>query len=296
MTDLEGLGVALATPFTATGEPDLAALTRLVAYCIDGGVDYLVVLGTTGESATLDKAEKAQVINAVIDANKGRLPLVLGIGGNNTKAVAQEIQDTDLQDFDAILTVSPYYNKPTQDGIFKHYQALAKVATKPIVIYNVPSRTGSNVLPETILKLAFSCPNICGVKEASGDLDQIKDILDGKPSGFAVISGDDATALDTVLLGGQGVISVLGQGLPELFGEMIRSGSGGEVQKARVLETSLKEGMDLIFKEGNPSGIKALLHRLEICSPEVRLPLVKATVGLQSQINQYVDQLIPSKS
>ncbi len=296
MKELEGLGVALATPFTPEGEPDLVALARLVTHCIDGGVDYLVVMGTTGEAATLDKGEKEQVISTVIDTNKGRLPLVLGIGGNNTRTLVQEFQNTDLQEFTAILTVSPYYNKPTQDGIFKHYQALAKVATKPIVIYNVPSRTGSNVLPETILKLAFSCPNICGVKEASGDLGQIKEILDGKPSSFAVISGDDATALDTVLLGGQGVISVLGQGFPELFAEMIQSGSEGETQKARELETSLKEGMDLIFEEGNPSGIKALLHRLEVCSLEVRLPLVQATVGLQSKINRYVDQLIPSNS
>jgi len=296
MKELEGLGVALATPFTSEGEPDLVALARLVTHCIDGGVDYLVVMGTTGEAATLDKEEKEHVIRTVIDTNKGRLPLVLGIGGNNTMALVQEFQITDLQEFTAILTVSPYYNKPTQDGIFKHYQALAKVATKPIVIYNVPSRTGSNVLPETILKLAFSCPNICGVKEASGDLGQIKEILDGKPTDFAVISGDDATALDTVLLGGQGVISVLGQGIPELFSEMIRSGSKGETQKARELETSLKEGMDLIFEEGNPSGIKALLNRLEVCSLEVRLPLVKATVGLQSKINRYVDQLVPSNS
>ena len=296
MKTLEGLGVALATPFSADGEPDLAALARLVTHCIDGGVDYLVILGTTGESATLTKSEKDLVVSSVIDTNKGRLPLVLGIGGNNTRALVEEFQHTDLREFDAILTVSPYYNKPTQDGIFKHYQALAKVAIKPIIIYNVPSRTGSNVLPETILKLAFSCPNICGVKEASGDLDQIKEIIDGKPASFAVISGDDATALDTVLLGGQGVISVLGQGLPELFAEMIRSATRGDTQKAKELEASLKDGMDLIFKEGNPAGIKALLHRLEICSPEVRLPLVKATVGLQTKINQYVDQLIQSKS
>jgi 4-hydroxy-tetrahydrodipicolinate synthase len=182
MKQLEGLGVALATPFTEAGDLDLEALSRLVDHCIQGRVDYLVVLGTTAETATLDKKEKEQVVSAVIEANKGRLPLVLGIGGNNTRAVVKEILDTDLDAFDAILSVSPYYNKPTQSGIFKHFQALAKVAPKPIVIYNVPSRTGSNVLPETVLKLAFSCPNICGVKEASGDLEQIKKILNGKPN------------------------------------------------------------------------------------------------------------------
>ncbi|NND15184.1 MAG: 4-hydroxy-tetrahydrodipicolinate synthase [Eudoraea sp.] len=296
MKILEGLGVALATPFTSDGDLDLEALASLVDHNINGGADYLVVLGTTGESVTLDSIEKKQVIKTVVDTNKGRLPLVLGIGGNNTKALVNELQESKLQDFEAILSVSPYYSKPTQSGIFKHFQALAKVAPKPIMIYNVPSRTGSNVLPETILKLAFSCPNICGVKEASGDLEQIKKILNGKPANFAVISGDDFTALDTVLEGGQGVISVLGQGIPELFAEMIQLGLKGETHKARELETSLKQGMDLIFEEGNPAGIKALLHQLEICLPDVRLPLVKATDGLQSRINQYMEQLIPSKS
>ena len=296
MKELEGLGVALVTPFTVGGDLDLEALSRLVEHCIQGGVDYLVVLGTTGESATLDKEEKDQVVRTVIESNKGRLPLVLGIGGNNTKAVVEEIQDTDLDAFEAILSVSPYYNKPTQSGIFKHFQALAKVAPKPIVIYNVPSRTGSNVLPETVLKLGFSCPNICGVKEASGDLEQIKKILNGKPNNFAVLSGDDFTALDTVLLGGQGVISVLGQAMPDLLSEMIRSGLKGDALKARALEASLKQGMDLIFEEGNPSGIKAMLHRLGICSPEVRLPLVKATVDLQAKIDQYIERLITSNS
>ena len=296
MKELEGLGVALVTPFTVGGDLDLEALSRLVEHCIQGGVDYLVVLGTTGESATLNKEEKDQVIRTVIESNDGRLPLVLGIGGNNTRAVVKEIQDTDLNAFDAILSVSPYYNKPTQNGIFKHYQALAKVAPKPIVIYNVPARTGSNVLPETVLKLAFSCPNIRGVKEASGNLEQIKKIINGKPKNFDVLSGDDFMALDTILLGGQGVISVLGQGIPDLFAEMIQSGLQGDSQKAREIEASLKDGMDLIFEEGNPAGIKALIHRLGICSPEVRLPLVRATVDLQSKINQYLDQLIPSNT
>lgn len=296
MKELEGLGVALATPFTEAGDLDLRALSRLVDHCIQGGVDYLVVLGTTGESATLDKTEKEQVVRTVIESNDGSLPLVLGIGGNNTRAVVKEIQDTDLNAFDAILSVSPYYNKPTQNGIFKHYQALAKVAPKPIVIYNVPARTGSNVLPETVLKLAFSCPNICGVKEASGNLEQIKKIINGKPKNFDVLSGDDFMALDTILLGGQGVISVLGQGVPDLFAEMIQSGLQGDSQKAREIEASLKDGMDLIFEEGNPAGIKALMHQLGICSPEVRLPLVRATVDLQSKINQFLDQLIPSNT
>lgn len=291
MKTLEGFGVALVTPFSQTGAIDKKAIHKLVNHCIDGGVDYLAVLGTTGEPATLNAAEKKEVIQEVIAVNAERLPLVIGIGGNNTSALVEELKQTDLTPFEAVLSVSPYYNRPTQDGIIKHYQALALASAKPLIIYNVPSRTGSNILPETIIKLAFSCPNILGVKEASGDLEQIKKIVASKPKGFLVISGDDGTALATVLSGGVGVISVLGQGIPAKFASMIRKGIQGEDAEARAIEETLLKGIDLIFEEGNPAGIKAMLHHQGICEPMVRLPLVPATTHLHKRISAYLQEL-----
>ena len=293
MKALEGFGVALVTPFTDKGAIDTNAIHALVDHCVDGGVDYLVVLGTTGEPATLDHEEKKEVLEEVVTANADRLPLVIGIGGNNTLALAEELQATDLSPFAAVLSVSPYYNRPTQDGIIKHYQVLAKASPLPIIIYNVPARTGSNVLPETIIKLAYSCPNILGVKEACGDMQQIQRIIDGKPEQFMVISGDDGTALSTVLAGGVGVISVLGQGIPKAFATMIRLGREGAVTKSRSIEDSILPGIDLIFEEGNPAGIKALLHHKGICGPDVRLPLVPATVSLHKRIAAYLQQFTP---
>ena len=293
MKTLEGFGVALVTPLTDTGAIDNPAIHRLVNFCVEGGVDYLVVLGTTGEPATLNKQEKHEVVREVIAANGGRLPLVIGIGGNNTRAVVEELEQTDLSPFEAVLSVSPYYNRPTQEGIIKHYQALAQATTKPIIIYNVPARTGSNILPETIIKLAYSCPNILGVKEASGDMEQIKRIIEGKPAGFMVISGDDGTALSTVLAGGVGVISVLGQGIPGRFASMVRLGRQGEETEGRTLEETILPGIDLIFEEGNPAGIKAMLHHQGICGPMVRLPLVPATVSLHKRIAAYLQALTP---
>jgi len=291
MKTLEGFGVALVTPFSETGAIDKKAIHSMVNHCIDGGVDYLAVLGTTGEPATLNPAEKKEVIHEVIAANAGRLPLVIGIGGNNTRALVEELTQTDLSPFDAVLSVSPYYNRPTQDGIIKHYQALAQASPKPIIIYNVPSRTGSNILPETVIKLAFSCPNILGVKEASGDMGQINKIIAGKPRGFMVISGDDGTALATILSGGIGVISVLGQGIPDRFASMIHLAMQGEEAEARAIEETILPGIDLIFEEGNPAGIKAMLHQQRICEPIVRLPLVAATSDLQTRIATYLQQL-----
>jgi len=293
MKELVGLGVALVTPFLDSGAVDKKSLHKLVSYCIDGGVDYLVVLGTTGEPATLTAQEKKEVIGEVIAANAGRLPLVIGIGGNNTSALVRELQESDLSPFTAVLSVSPYYNRPTQDGIIKHYQALAQASEKPLIIYNVPARTGSNILPETVIKLAFSCPNILGIKEASGDIEQIKRIIAGKPEGFMVIAGDDGLALPTVLAGGDGVISVLGQGIPGLFASMIHALLAGDKNKARSIENSILPGIDLIFEEGNPAGIKALLHHRGICTPVVRLPLVPASPSLHKRIAGYFHELSP---
>ncbi len=290
MKKLVGTGVALVTPFTEDLQVDVAALSRIVDFCVDGGVDYLVVLGTTGESVTLSKKEKQLVATTVVAANAGRLPLVLGIGGNNTAAVIEELQQQDLSDFDAILSVSPYYNKPTQEGIYQHFKAIAAATEKDIILYNVPSRTGSNMLPETTLRLANDCGNIIAIKEASGDMGQIRQILHNKPAEFYVLSGDDVTALDTVLAGGSGVISVLGQGLPTEFSKMIRLGLQGESREAKALHQSLTTGMELIFEEGNPAGIKAIFELLGLCNATVRLPLIEATQSLKNKLTLFIEQ------
>ena len=288
MEQFKGTGVALITPFTSNGELDLEALQRLVDYQVENGVDYLVVLGTTGETATLDADEKELVKANVIEFNNGRLPLVLGLGGNNTLAIAKELKDGNLDGFSAILSVSPYYNKPSQEGIYQHYKFISEQSPLPIIMYNVPPRTGSNVLPETVSRLAKDCKNIIGIKEAAGDFEQILELLKNKPDGFLVISGEDKLALPMVLAGGSGVISVIGQGLPKAFSEMIQLGLNGECQKAYSLFYRLSESIDLIFAEGNPSGIKSMLDSLKISESFVRLPLVSVTTDLQQKINTFV--------
>lgn len=292
MKQIVGTGVALVTPFKKDLSIDTDALKRIVQYCIDGGVNYLVVLGTTGESVTLNKAEKMLVMDTIVQANSGRLPLVLGIGGNSTYRVAHEVQAFQSDDFDAILSVSPYYNKPTQEGIYQHFKAISEVATKPIILYNVPGRTGSNMLPSTVLRLASDFENIVGIKEASGDMNQVQELIDGKPEGFHIISGDDPTALDTVLAGGSGVISVLGQGLPEEFSNMIRFGLKGNQEEASKLQKAMSEGMSLIFEEGNPAGIKCVFETLKLCDVTVRLPLVEASSNLKEKITTFVKPFI----
>ena len=292
MKQIVGTGVALVTPFKKDFSIDTEALTRIVNYCIDGGVDYLVVLGTTGESVTLNKAEKLQVMETIVRANAGRLPLVLGIGGNSTYRVAHEVQAFQSDDFDAILSVSPYYNRPTQEGIYQHFKAISEVATKPIILYNVPGRTGSNMLPSTVLRLASDFKNIIGIKEASGDMTQVQEIIDGSAEDFHVISGDDATALATVLAGGSGVISVIGQGLPVEFSKMIQLGLQGNKKEASKLQERMAEGIDLIFEEGNPAGIKIIFESLQLCGAIVRLPLVEATSNLKERIATFVKLFI----
>ncbi|MDO6605476.1 4-hydroxy-tetrahydrodipicolinate synthase [Arenibacter palladensis] len=292
MEQLVGTGVALVTPFKEDFSIDTIALAKIVNYCVDGGVDYLVVLGTTGESVVLSKKEKQLVIDTIVDANAGRLPLVLGVGSNNTAAVVEELQETDLTDFVAILSVSPYYNRPTQEGIYQHFKAISLASPKPIILYNVPGRTGSNMLPETVLRLANDFNNIVGIKEACGDMVQIMRTIKDKPANFMVISGDDFTALSTVLAGGSGVISVLGQGLPSEFSQMIRFGLAGQVKEAFALHYAIQDGMDLIFKEGNPAGIKALLEAVGLGTAVVRLPLVEATATLKKTIKSFLNTLL----
>ncbi len=288
MNELLGTGVALVTPFNEDKSVDFNGLERLVNYQIANGINYLVVLGTTGEPATLTADEKEQVRATIIKTNNGRLPLVLGIGGNNTMAVMNEIQTTDLDEFTAVLSVSPYYNKPTQEGIYQHFKAIAEVCPKPIIVYNVPSRTGKNIEPQTIVRLANDFENIVAVKEAAGDVVQAMRLIGQKPEDFMVISGDDMIALPMVLAGGAGVISVIGQGLPKDFSEMIRQGLNGNASKANELHYKVMDCIDYIFEEGNPAGIKALLQKLNICSENVRLPLINASYDLQQKINNFV--------
>ncbi|NDK17636.1 MAG: 4-hydroxy-tetrahydrodipicolinate synthase, partial [Zetaproteobacteria bacterium] len=273
MKQLTGTGVALVTPFKNDKSVDVNALKKLVNYQVENGINYLVVLGTTGEPATLTKTEKELVKQTVIEANNKRLPLVLGLGGNNTQAVIDEIQQTDLSAFTAILSVSPYYNKPTQEGIYQHFKAISNASPLPIIVYNVPSRTGSNITAQTTLRLANSCKNIIGIKEAAGDMVQAMRILQQKPKDFMVISGDDMIALPIILAGGCGVISVIGEGIPKEFSKLIQFGLAGKANEAYHLQFKLMSGIDFIFEEGNPAGIKALLKIKGITELDVRLPL-----------------------
>jgi len=290
MQSLIGTGVALVTPFKADFSIDTEALTRIVNYSINGGVEYLVVLGTTAENATLSAIEKEVVIATVIEANKGRLPLVLGVGGNNTLEVVSELQTRDLSAFEAILSVSPYYVKPTQEGIYQHFKAIAEASPKPIILYNVPGRTSSNMLPETVVRLATDFKNIVAIKEASGDIVQGIHLLKNKPKDFLVISGDDMTALSLILAGGSGVISVIGQGFPIYFSEMIRLGLNRKVDQAFQTLFQLSPIIDMIFEQGNPAGIKQVFQSLGIANNTVRLPLVKVDESLANRIDQFVQK------
>lgn len=289
MKALLGTGVALITPFTKEFKVDVDGLKRVVDFNIENGVDYLVVLGTTGESATLSTEEKELVIDTVIKVNNGRLPLVLGIGGNNTATILEEFKSRDLSAFTAVLSVSPMYSKPSQEGIYQHFAAIAKASEKPIILYNVPGRTASNMLPETVIRLANDFENIVAIKEAAGDLVQAMRLIDGCPEDFLVISGDDMIALPMILAGGAGVISVIGQGLPADFSEMVRQGLAKNVANAYDLHYKIAPSIDYIFAEGNPAGIKCMLHRLKICEATVRLPLVGVSKPLEEKIVRYLD-------
>lgn len=291
MESLVGTGVALVTPFRSDLAIDTKVLENLVEHCISGGVDYLVALGTTAESVTLTKEEKRLVMQTISLANAGRLPLVVGVGGNNTMAVVKELQTLDFMDFEAILSVSPAYNKPTQEGIYQHFREISKASPLPIIVYNVPSRTGSNMLPGTTIRLAKDFKNIVAIKEACADQIQIDQLMQQKPDGFHIISGDDFTALSTVLAGGSGVISVLGQGLPEAFSQMIDLGLQGDSERAYGIHQTLLDGMHLIFEEGNPAGIKTVLEYFGLGGAQVRLPLVSASTALKSKINRFLGQL-----
>ena len=291
MKELIGTGVALITPFKDDLTIDIGGLQSVVNYNITNGIDYLVVLGTTAESATLSKEEKQLVVDTIVEANAGRLPLVLGIGGNNTKAVIEEIKSTDLVNFTAILSVSPYYNKPTQEGIYQHFAAISKASEKPIIVYNVPGRTASNVQPETIKRLATDFDNIVAIKEAAGDIVQAMKLIEICPNDFLVISGDDMITLPMVLAGGAGVISVIGEGLPKEFSEMVSLGLDKKVEEAYKIHYKLAPAIDYIFEEGNPAGIKAVFKNMGICGDTVRLPLVSIGKDLQRKIDSFISNL-----
>lgn len=291
MKELIGTGVALVTPFKSDFSIDKKGLENVVEHNIANGIDYLVVLGTTGESATLTKEEKQTVIDTVVATNKGRLPLVLGIGGNDTRRVIAEINAAELSEFCAILSVSPYYNKPTQEGIYQHFAAIAKDSPLPIILYNVPGRTASNILPETVFRLANDFKNIVAIKEAAGDIVQAMRLISGTPNDFLVISGDDMITLPMVLAGGAGVISVIGEGFPRQFSKMVRLGLEKKAEEAYQIHYQLAPAIDYIFAEGNPAGIKSVFRKLGLCGDTVRLPLVSVSEGLAKKIDAFVETL-----
>lgn len=291
MQSLIGTGVALVTPFREDFSVDTEALKGIVNFSVDGGIEYLVILGTTAENATLSLEEKELVIKTVIEANNGLLPLVLGVGGNDTRKIVEELNTRDFSPFVAILSVSPFYNKPTQEGIYQHFKAISQASPLPVIIYNVPGRTASNMLPSTVIRLANDFENIVAIKEAAGDMAQALLLLKNKPKDFLVISGDDMIALPMVLAGGAGVISVIGQGFPKQFSEMIRLGLNRKVDDAYKLQYLLMDCIDMIFEQGNPAGIKQVFQSLGITENVVRLPLVPVDESLQNRIADFVKNI-----
>jgi len=291
MNKFQGTGVALVTPFNTDGSVDYNGLKNLINHLVDGGIDYLVSLGTTGETATMTKDEKKKVWAYTAEINNNRLPLVAGIGGNNTLSVAEDIKSFDTAGYSAILSVSPYYNKPTQEGIYQHYKYLAEISPLDLILYNVPGRTGSNMSAETTCRLAYDFKNIIATKEASGSFDQFNQIMRDKPADFLLISGDDPVTLPMIALGAAGIISVIGNALPKQFSDMVKLCLAGDYKAALPAHLSLIEFTRLAFAEGNPAGIKAALKHLGVCGDTVRLPLVKASESLEKSIIAEIEKL-----
>lgn len=285
---LKGTGVAIVTPFDAKGHVDTAALTAIVKHLHAGKVEYIVVLGTTGESVTLNKKEKELVMSTIVKANNKKLPLVIGIGGNNTQEVVDTINATDLKPFEAILSVAPYYNKPTQEGYYRHYNAISEATRKDIILYNVPGRTGSNVSWETQVRIARDFKNIVATKEASGNMEQIMKIIKNKPKNFMVISGDDNLTLPVIAAGGDGVISVVANAFPKDYSDMVRLSLKYRFEEAQKLHYGLIDITDQLFADGNPGGIKFALHLLKKCSPYVRLPLCEPNDNVKQALTQLI--------
>ena len=291
MKKFHGTGVALVTPFNADGSVDYEGLKNLINYQIDGQVEYLVSLGTTGEASTLNKNEKKKIWAYTAEVNNGRVPLIAGLGGNNTAELTEDIKAFENNGYEAILSASPYYNKPTQEGIYQHYKAVSEASTLPVILYNVPGRTASNMSAATTCRLATDFENIIAIKEASANFDQFNEILRDKPTDFLLISGDDPAALPMIAMGAVGVISVIGNALPQKFSNMIRLCLQGDYGTAAPLHLSLIELTRMIFAEGNPAGVKAALKQLGVCGDAVRLPLVPVSAALEAQIIQQIKSL-----
>ena len=285
-----GTGVAVVTPFTADLKVDYTSLRNLIHYLIDSDIRYLVSMGTTAESPTISIEEKKQIFDCFVETVDGRVPLIMGLGGNDTMALQRALQQVDTTGFSAILSVSPYYNRPTQEGIYQHYKALDAVTPLPLILYNVPGRTSSNISAETTLRIAHDCPNVIGIKDASGDLDQGKAILDGRPDDFIVLSGDDETAIPLIQSGAEGVISVIAGGFPRFFSNGVVAALEGDDDKANEIATLVQPIIDLLFVEGNPGGIKAVLHQRGLIENQLRLPLVPVSNSVKSKLTTYVDQ------
>ncbi|MDE5705975.1 4-hydroxy-tetrahydrodipicolinate synthase [Muribaculum sp.] len=289
--NLTGMGVALVTPFKNDKSIDYNALARLLEYQIKNGVDYLVVLGTTAETATLTSGEKAELREFIAERVAGRVPLVIGVGGNNTMALVEELHTIDLTPFSAVLSVVPYYNKPSQEGIYQHYKAISEASPIPVILYNVPGRTGVNMTAETTLRLAREFSNIIGIKEASGNINQMDDIIKNKPSDFMVISGDDGITFPLLTLGAVGVISVIGNAFPREFSRMVRLALEGDYRRALTIHHRFTELFSLLFVDGNPAGVKCLLHAMGFIENELRLPLVPTRITTYERIRQVLDSL-----
>ncbi|MCI6473098.1 MAG: 4-hydroxy-tetrahydrodipicolinate synthase [Bacteroidales bacterium] len=286
-----GLGIALITPFTEQGEVDYEALQRLVEYQIENGADFLCILATTGETPCLSKEERLKIKDFIVSLVKGRLPVVVGCGGNNTAAVVEELKTGDFKGIDGILSVCPYYNKPSQEGLYQHFKAIAGATKLPVILYNVPGRTGINMKPETTVRLAKDCQNIVAVKEASGNLEQVDEILKNKPDGFAVLSGDDSLTYPMIACGAEGVISVIGNALPKEFSRMIRLEQRGEFEAAVKIHHKFTDLYSLLFVDGNPAGVKALLHEMGFINNILRLPLVPTRVATVQKMSQILKDL-----
>jgi len=287
---LQGTGVALVTPFAADFEIDYEALARVIDFVIKGGVEYIVTLGTTGEAPTLSKEEKIALINFTYQQVNGRVPVVVGIGGNNTEEVIKDLEKFPLQKAIAVLSASPYYSKPSQEGLFAHYKALAEATPKPIILYNVPSRTGRNINVSTIIRLAREVENIAGIKEAGGDMGQCMQVLRDRPENFLVVSGDDALAMPQIACGMDGVISVAANSFPDKFADMVRAALKHDFNHAKLINDQLIEGYDLLFAENNPAGVKAALAELGIIKNHLRLPLVPLSEGLSTKLKSYLSK------
>lgn len=282
---LEGMGVALVTPFRKDKAVDFEALDRLLDFHLENGTDYIVALGTTAETPTLSESEKSEIVSAVVRKIGGRIPIVMGVGGNNTAGVVQQLKTLNFDGVDAILSVTPYYNKPTQEGLFQHYRAISGASPRPVILYNVPGRTGVNLTAETTLRIASECKNVVAIKEASGNLDQIRAIITGAPEGFKVISGDDATTIDIVESGGIGVISVFGNAYPKQMSDLVHDALKGKIDEARKrMKTHFDELFRLMFVDGNPAGVKCVLHEMGLIENELRLPLVPVTENTRKLI------------